>query len=288
MNVKKLFLLTFISLSGIGKADAQTIGYLKKYGPGSSNGGARSITHTRDGNLAIAGAKPSGSEFDIYIVKTKSNGDTLWTRTIGAPVTDEFATSITQIPNIADGFYVTGISLDASTNLSTAVLWQLDETGTVVWKQSYPVANSSTILMDLKVLNDGLIMCGMLSSQSNGNGDGWLVKVNNAGVLQWQKTYGGAAYDEFNQLEKLPNGNGFMIGGATESHSSGANDQLPWVVKTDNLGTQTLSRSFVTGGTMDAITSLTTASRTVSGGGTYGYVFTGYKNKNFDPNNLIS
>lgn len=280
-------MMALIPALGLGTASAQTLDYFKKYGPGSDNGGARSVTSTRDGNIALIGAAPSvtGAELDLYVVKTKPNGDTLWTRRVGEPDADEFAYNITQVPN-DDGFYVAGFSADTNSSNAVALLMRLGLTGNVLWKQTFPVANANTYFTDLKVLNDGLILCGGLETTANGKGDGWLVKVNNSGVKQWDKTYGGSGYDEFTQLEKLPNTDGFMIGGSTESYHTGASGQSAWIVKTDNLGTEKLSKAIGTATSMDAIASMTTGSRLVTTGGTFGYVFVG--NKNYDKDNLKS
>lgn len=100
----------------------------------------------------------------------------------------------------------------------------------------------------LKALNNGFIIGGYSRSNisgdktedTNGSWDFWVVKLDEAGNIEWQNTIGGAsAEDSFTM--STTNDNGFIIGGISASSISGdktedSNNGDYWVLKLDNLG----------------------------------------------------
>jgi hypothetical protein len=74
----------------------------KTYGGNETDYG-NSVQQTTDGGYIITGhTYPSGSNVDVYLIKTNASGDTLWTRTIGGSYTD-VGMSVQQT---ADGGYI--------------------------------------------------------------------------------------------------------------------------------------------------------------------------------------
>lgn len=92
--------------------------------------------------------------------------------------------------------------------------------------------------------DNGFIICGYSNSGGNGGYDGYLVKTNDTGAVEWTKYFGGFDWDKFYDLEITPDG-GFMIVG--ETHSFGAGGADAWVIKTDSLGNTEWEKTF--GGT---------------------------------------
>ncbi|MGB0391072.1 MAG: hypothetical protein ACPGD5_05855, partial [Salibacteraceae bacterium] len=92
--------------------------------------------------------------------------------------------------------------------------------------------------------DNGFIICGYSNSGGNGGYDGYLVKTNDTGAVEWTKYFGGFDWDKFYDLEITPDG-GFMIVG--ETHSFGAGGADAWVIKTDSLGNTEWEKTY--GGT---------------------------------------
>jgi len=92
----------------------------------------------------------------------------------------------------------------------------------------------SDVGYDVSITNDGgFIITGFTYSFGSGLNDCYLVKTDNEGNFQWQKTYGGVSA-EFG-ISILQNINGdYIIGGTTTSLGAGSNDY--YVIKTDNNG----------------------------------------------------
>lgn len=109
--------------------------------------------------------------------------------------------------------------------------------------------------------------------------DIWLVKLNSAGDLQWQKTIGGDDIDYAFTMMQTTDG-GYLIGGTSASDISGSKTQDAWespfftttfdywVIKTDSLGN--IQWQSTLGGNSDDI--LTALHQTPDGG----YILGGY------------
>src|ERR1043165_4804590 len=66
--------------------------------------------------------------------------------------------------------------------------------------------------------DSGYVVCGYTSStdgqvtNNHGGLDGWIIKLDVAGNLQWQKTYGGSNDDALNSIRQLNDG-GYIAAG---------------------------------------------------------------------------
>ena len=69
----------------------------------------------------------------------------------------------------------------------------------------------------------------------------WLVKTDEFGNVEWNRTYGGPEYDEAMSLIKTSDG-GYAIAGETVSYSTGSNDF--WLVKTDAYGNMEWNQTY--------------------------------------------
>ncbi len=79
------------------------------------------------------------------------------------------------------------------------------------------------------------------SADKMGAQDYWIVKVNSIGVVEWEKTIGGNAYDYLHIIHQTPDG-GYIAGGYSDSGISGNKSEASqgfidyWVVKLDGAG----------------------------------------------------
>ncbi|MEA3360679.1 MAG: hypothetical protein U9R17_14910 [Thermodesulfobacteriota bacterium] len=80
---------------------------------------------------------------------------------------------------------------------------------------------------------DGYVMVADTQSFGAGGRDAWVVKLDNSGVVEWEKTYGGSGL-EMPQSIKIADDGGYVIGARTESFGAGKNDF--WVFKVDANG----------------------------------------------------
>lgn len=110
----------------------------------------------------------------------------------------------------------------------------------IQWQRTYGGSNAEQLSGADKTSDGGFLLCGStLSADGNltgnfGQTDAWLIKINEAGVIEWQKNFGGQGDDFFRAVKATPDG-GCILFGSTKSKPDGslANKDSAWLVKLD-------------------------------------------------------
>lgn len=98
------------------------------------------------------------------------------------------------------------------------------------------------VAYDVRSTTDGgYVMAGKTNSFGSGNYDGYVVKTDALGNVQWSKVYGGAAEDVINKIMQTGDG-GYVFTGTTRSYGGTFSDA--WVVKLDGSGTVQWAKRF--------------------------------------------
>lgn len=207
------------------------ITWQKAYG-GTSDEIANSIVQTVDGGYIVTGWTMSfgAGKTDFWVLKLNSAGSIAWQKTYGG-TEGEWARTIIETK---DGYLVSGLTTSFSVSNGDIWIVKLNSNGTIKWQKIYggkgdEGANSMQITND-----DGCIVAGATTSFGAGSYDACLLKLNNAGMIEWQKTYGGAGGDWGISVQQTKD-NGYILAGETGSFSSGNSDV--WVLKLKKDGT---------------------------------------------------
>lgn len=196
---RKLFLLAFIVFVGCDKDDAgehEALTYseepqitLIKNFGGSLNDQAAAIIATSDGGVAVLGTSES---IDGDLSSKQNAGNDYW-------------------------------------------LLKIDASGTLQWSQAYG-GTGDDVGTDLIQTRDGGFLLGGYSMSSDGDAsnnegfhDNWFVKVDVAGNIEWEKSYGFAGHDHSYSVLQTQDG-GYFSAGFLDVTASGG------------LGNETLSR----------------------------------------------
>lgn len=172
----------------------------KNYG-GSIDDIGRKVIETSDNDIMIIGYSQS-SDFDIpgnlgledcAIFKLNSTGDIIWSQNYGATGWDR-AEDIIEVSN--GGYLITGQSS------SEQYLLRIDENGTVLWEQRHGGSSFDYGTEVIETFDGGYIVAGATYSADGdvsnnyGDHDGWVVKTDSSGNIEWEKNYGGIGYDK--------------------------------------------------------------------------------------------
>jgi hypothetical protein len=204
----------------------------------------RSVRQTTDGGYIVAGYTTSfGAGYDdVYLIKTDSSGDTLWTRTYGGTNAERGeATRLT-----ADGGYIIAgytFSFGPGTPDSANVyLVRTNAQGDTLWTRSLGGRSDDEGNSVAQTADSGFVIAGTTYSFGPGSGDFYLVKTNALGDTLWTRTYGGGAYPEWGTSVQQCSDGGYVITGGTYSFGPGSGDV--YLVKTNALGDTLWTRTY--------------------------------------------
>jgi len=237
----------------------------KTYG-GSANDGMRTIVPTPDGGFLFGGDSGSNPSFeksapflgsyDYWVIKIDSAGNKLWDKTYGGDALETLNSMVAVDDGyILAGFTTTGISGDKTApSRGAADLWivKIDFSGNILWQKSYGGNRDDRMFQIIKTANDQVLILsatqspvsGDKQSESIGDWDYWLFKLDSNGNKLWEQTIGGTGYDYLyhQSLKEDSDQNIFICGysasnrsGTKSENSKGGNDI--WLVKVAADGT---------------------------------------------------
>lgn len=279
---KRLFILGAVFFSTSNFLSAQ-ITFQKTFSmPGNASGS--SVKPTFDGGYIIAGTATDTGTFntDICLIKTDSDGDTLWTKTFGG-LNDDYGYSVDQTTD--SGYIVAGFMEITSGNWN-GYLVKTNSSGSLLWSKIFGGTGFDIATAVLQTSDGGYIVSGgfsvggvpanLIKFNPSGNilwtreliGSGgandvkqttdggyvvtgsdfssaFLAKTDAAGNLLWSKTYGGAYVDRGASVQQTTDG-GYII---TGNIYDGGSYHYSHLIKTDANGDTLWVKTY--GGTVD-------------------------------------
>lgn len=175
-----------------------------------------------NGNMLLTGQTFSSGEpgGNAWIILCDSDGEIIWEQTLGGSgLHDGWASTV--VPG--GGFAMTG-SLIADNGETDGFLARYDESGNLLWVQTYG-GEGSDELRDVIVTNDGgFSMVGMTRSFQEFN-EAWHLKVDASGSEEWFKNWGQIDNQESYRHKQLGDGR-FLTIGYTETTGAGGRDMF--------------------------------------------------------------
>ncbi len=263
----------------IVKLDANGVIVWDKLFGGSNDEAAFSIQQTTDGGYIVTGTSLSSANGnvsgtnhglqDYWILKLDANGNITWNKLLGGN-SSELSYSIQQTTD--GGYIVAGYSLSSAngdvtgTNHGFLDDWiiKLDAAGNIVWNKLLGGDNDEEALSIQQTTDGGYIIAGYSLSSANGDvtatnhglNDYWIVKLNAAGAITWNKLLGGTGNEYATSIQQTADG-GYIVAGYSTSSANGnvtgVNHGLKdyWIVKLDAAGN--ISWNKLLGGSGDDI-----------------------------------
>lgn len=259
-----LFLFAFIIFTNANTFSQPVIKSQRTIG-GSSTDELRSISLTNDGGLIAGGASYSDisgektenhrGQQDFWIVKLSKSGAIQLDKTVGGNVSD-YLESVLQTSD--GGYFLAGWSSSNKSNEKTENsrgsidYWvvKLDRLGNIQWDKTIGGNDLDYLQAAQQTSDGGYILAGFSYSDASGEKtndnhsgetDYWIVKLNAAGNVQWDKTIGGIKAD-FCYAVVQSNDGGYLVAGDSQSDISGDKTENSkgitdyWLVKLDNSG----------------------------------------------------
>ncbi|MFI5173096.1 MAG: putative metal-binding motif-containing protein, partial [Chitinophagales bacterium] len=185
---------------------------------------------------------------DLWVVKIDLSGSIVWEKNYGG----EEGESAYKIINGVDGGNIicggtSSYDQDVMGQHGESDGWvlKIDSVGNLLWQNAIGGTESDYFMEIKSTFDNGYVACGHAHSNNydvsgnHGEGDAWIVKLNTAGEMQWQKCFGGSDNDYAYSVIQTAD-TGFLFVGMSSSSDGdvGGNFGNPdvWVVKLDSLG----------------------------------------------------
>lgn len=234
-----------------------------------------SVIEATGGGYIMVGASPDGDDStynedsQLLLTRFGDDGTLTWEKRYGGSNSDR-GYSIAK--NGTGGYLVTGMTLSSdgdavSPSKGSRDLWiiNIDQAGNLLWEKKFGGSGNDYGRI-IKSTADGGFIIGASTTSADGDVSGakggediWLLKLNAAGNVEWQKVYGGASIDLLYDLVQDFDG-GFVFAGETFSvdgnvtGNHGQNDG--WIVKLNSTGNIVWQETV--GGTLaDVVTAIT-------------------------------
>jgi len=139
-----------------------------------------SVQQTTDAGYVITGWTNSfgAGTFDVYLIKTDTNGDSLWTKTFGGTNVD-VGVSVQQTTD--GGYIVTGYTTIFGAGTFDVYLIKTDANGDSLWTKTFGGINTDYGYSVQQTSDGGYIIIGSAQSFGSGSSDIYLIKTDSMG-----------------------------------------------------------------------------------------------------------
>jgi len=182
------------------------------------------ITRAKDGNLLILGSGKSfnhNGDRDLYVAKLSLEGKILWQHAYGGD-RDEFAGGIAGTND--GGVLIVGDSESFDKKgYKDILIIRLDKEGRTLSQKTIGGKRNEEAKALTRTADGNFMMVGSREVSRAGDGDFFLLKLNQNGDKLWARTLGEENHDVLNAVTPTPDG-GIVATGATRSFGSEQTD----------------------------------------------------------------
>lgn len=250
-----------VKLSSLGALEWSTVygGFWDENGNAiiqTSDGGyiLAADSGSEDGDVTANNSQGSQQFQDYWIVKLTATGGISWERNYGGTMSD-WTTDIKQKSNgnyLISGHVSTG-NVDVNQSLGGTDIWviELDDQGNLVTQKSLGDALEDRSKKIFLTSDGGYVVggnsdSGGLVNNNHGEQDFWVVKVNSAGTIEWNNSYGGSSFENMRGMAQTASG-GFILTGTTTSSDGDITSSLGstdlWTIEINSLGVKLWEKS---------------------------------------------
>jgi hypothetical protein len=212
---------------------AGNIEWAKDYDDMYQSEGARLAVAPDSGLLVIGFCGPSpynAGSTDMYVIRTKANGDTLWVKSYGGN-SGEIGMCIS--PTGDSCFILTGYTTSFGSGYIDVYLVKINSQGDTLWSKTYGEFNGEYAYTTCQDADGNLLTSGRTSSFNTADYNDFLLKTDSAGNLTWTKMYGASEYD-YRNFVSTTNGGGYVLAGRYKPILS--QTRSVFVIKTNSNG----------------------------------------------------
>ena len=200
-----------------------------------------SVIEDKEHNFLVAGSTYSYSyeDADVYLIKTDSAGDTLWTRHYGG--IGEDAAYCIDTTNHSD-YLLSGVTRKETDSTYDAYLLKINKNGDTLFTKKYGDTLDDKFYCARQIDETDYIVCGTTQNYGAKGYDQWILKLDTLGNVQWTRVFVNAGNEELFDIKQDWQHN-FVTTGYTTTYGAGAGDVTAtmysndgWFVNGGNYG----------------------------------------------------
>ncbi|MBE0523818.1 MAG: PKD domain-containing protein [Methanosarcinales archaeon] len=243
-----LLTVLVLALGGNARASPPDEEWNRTYG-GSGIDRANHFQQTSDGGYIFAGTTClyEKCSSDIRLLRTDSNGNEQWKKTIGL----SYDSSFDLIQQTLDGGYILA-GRTVSSGMTNRDTWvaKIDANGNEQWNRTFKLDGYEGTSYVWQTSDEGYVLAGHIYTRKYPDpkgkivytdSDALLIKTDKNGNPEWNKTLGGLK-DEWGRIVQQTSDGGYILAGGTESYGSGKSDI--WLVRTDHEGEEQWNQTY--------------------------------------------
>ena len=203
--------------------------WTKSYGNPYVHDCGYSVQQTSDSGFIVCGyIGEGGGGVDVWLLKTDSSGDSLWTRQFGLDSYD-IGRYVRQTSD--GGYIITGYTYILGRGTEVYLI-KTSEYGDTIWTKTYGASGYEYGYCVQQIQNNGYIIVGVTDPFGAPDWDVYVIKTDSCGDILWTNTYGDIWSDAGYYIQQTDD-LGYIITGYTARE--GINSFL-YIVKTDSSG----------------------------------------------------
>lgn len=191
-----------------------------------------SVIEDKNYNFLVAGTTYSNSygDADVFLIKTDSLGDTLWTRHYGGTGSD-IAYSIDT--TYFSDYLISGITRKIADSTYDGYLLKISNNGDTLLTRKYGDIYDDKFYCARQIDDSSYIVCGTTKSYGAQNYDQWLLKIDTLGNQRWMRVFLHPEGDEELFDIKQSWNYGLAAAGYTASFGAGGEDVTATIFDND-------------------------------------------------------
>ncbi|WP_458207677.1 hypothetical protein [Haladaptatus sp. NG-SE-30] len=186
---------------------------------GYSTGRLKAVVPTSNGYL-LAGEVDGGSQ-DAWALRVGNEGELRWQRTRGGSARE----AIWAAAGEDDGIVLAGES--ESGDSRDGWILRYDANGELAWEERFGGERDDWLDSAMRTDDGGYLFTGATLTGGIGSADGYVVKTDSAGTMQWETVYGSSGWDKPWPAIRA-HGGGYILAGQTSSFDTAGKDG--WVL----------------------------------------------------------
>jgi len=174
----------FVKLDALGNIQSQ-----RRIG-GSDRDDIQRLELTSDGGYITVALSDSfgASQHAPLVLKFDTTGNLQWQKNYISSGRD-WGNSLKQTSD--GGYIIVGGSDPTISGPTQPAAIKVDSQGNIVWQMFYGSPDGALAWDVLQTADGGYLIAANTTAFGQGGSDGWLIKTDTTGNIQWQKTYGG-------------------------------------------------------------------------------------------------